>query len=87
MFVIVQGYERFALAAQDQHPVLVGLRLEDVVGFTLDLHDVVNDVAFLFAGLLIDQLDGLNLAVRFGNLWHSASWPPPALVIEVPLQQ
>src|SRR5436190_858542 len=48
VLVVLQGYQRLAFTAQDQNPILVGLGLQDVVRFAFDLHDVVDDVAFLF---------------------------------------
>src|SRR5207244_6898782 len=87
VLIVVQSYQRFPFAAKDQNPLLIGLRLQNVVGFAFDLHDVVDDVAFLFAGLLVDQLDGLHFPVRFRNLWHSASWCPTRPIVEIPLQQ
>src|SRR4029077_7489569 len=87
VFFVVERDQRLAFTPQNEDAVLVHLGLEHVVGLTFDLYNVVDEIGFIFAGLFVDQLDGLNFTVRFRNLWHSASWSPTSPVVQVPLQQ
>src|SRR5207237_8901649 len=70
VLLVIEGDECLTVPAQDQDPVGVSLGLEDVVGLPFDLDHIMDEVAFPLAGLFVDQLDRLHLAVRFRHFWH-----------------